>query len=87
MKYKICWIDSTLKENWKNRQRLDNVKYTKEADSGDGWIDYEAEHTFWAKSDTEAKEYARNYDFEIRDVEVWSLYNEVGGRLMTEEDL
>ena len=85
MKYKLCWLDATLEENGfpKNTRR---TKYTPEFYQNDGWFDYMAEHTFEAKNDTQAKLYVKSYDFDYRNVDVFSVYNEKGERVFTEED-
>lgn len=87
MKYTIQWVDATLKENWKGmNEKGSDIKYIDEYEANDGWIEYTAVHTFEAENDNEAKEYAKTYDFEFRDIEVWSLYK---GKvvIMTEENL
>jgi len=87
MKYSIQWVDATLKENWEELRKSDkNIKYTLDNEASDGWMEFTAEHTFTATNDRNAKNYAQNYEFGWRDIEIWSLYkgNEV---IMTEEDL
>lgn len=92
MKYTIEWVYSTLKENYKSDEELvrdykrNGVSVTIEGDSGDGWYDLLCIHNFTAESDDKARGYARKYSEDV-DNEVWSLYNEKGDRLMTEEDL
>ena len=86
MKYTINWIDATLKENWKKINKSSDIEYIDEYEANDGWIEYTSVHTFEAENDDKAKEYAKQYEFNYRDIEVWSLMKE-DEVIMTEEDL
>lgn len=94
MKYQIGWIDATMTEwskflSWARvgtNYTLDEAYSAEELEDPNVWKDFEAVHEFEADSDSEAIKYAREYDFEGRDIEVFSL---VKGDtvIFTEEDL
>jgi hypothetical protein len=75
MKYKLTWQDGTLKEHFKRRKDLVaqyaeqdieiHFLQSRNADSYEDadWYDFRAKHMFEAKSDEEAIEYAKRFDF------------------------
>ncbi len=91
MGYKIIWRDATLTTNYKNEKQFikehNDMKITIEDLENDGeWYDYTAIHIFNADNDKEAKEYAKKYNFNGRDNDIFDLVRD-NKIIMTEEDI
>ena len=91
MKYYINWVDATLKENWTKEEikkgiRVDDGIFKKIEGVVDGWIDYEATYCFEAKNDKQAIALVKQFTFEGRNVDVFSLLGD-NGVIYTEEEL
>lgn len=74
--YTISWIDATLKrdQDWKEIQAeyaKGGIKTTLDGEDDD-WYDFTAEHTFTAESDDEAIKYIKSYDFNMRNIDVFT---------------
>lgn len=95
--YTIHWIDATLRDNYQSFDQFKDdhtqrgIEVKLGFDPGDWkgleWLDFDAIHHFQAPNDTEAIEYVKQYDFGLRDVEVFTLRGEETGLYYTEENL
>ena len=91
MNYKLFWTDATLAENYQNEQdfidtmRRDGVEVEITANDGE-WYDYEATYSFEADSDKKALEHIKDFDFNGRNVDVFTL-SEGKREVATEENL
>ena len=97
-KYKIYWYEYHNPGNWADRQEGDieeegikNIMsdFSPESkwnyDGDDGWIEVQAVDTFEARDIIEAKKKAMGY--ECGESNIFTVYDEYGNRLFTEEDL
>lgn len=95
--YTIHWIDATLREHYqsfdqfKDNHKRQGIKVIPEFNPEDweglDWLDYNATHQFKAINDIKAIEYAKQYNFSLRNVEVFTLRGEETGLYYTEENL
>lgn len=75
--YKLFWTDATLAENYQNEQDFINTMKRDKVEieiTADGeWYDYEAAHNFEADNDKKALEHVKDFDFNGRTVDVFTL--------------
>ena len=93
MKLRIYWVEYHNPESWGDTVRegirniLASLPYKAwhfDRNERDGWIEVECEDTFMAENIKQAKKIASEYDCGC---DVFTVFNEAGKRVFTEEDI
>lgn len=94
MKYKICWLEHHICDSEKDEKEwLDSLPpYSRITGAGGiyGYDVVEFECIDWFEADNVdiAKNYVREeYEYPSDDFEIFSVYDELGERVFTEEDM
>ena len=90
MKYKICWLEHHICDDERDEKEwLDSLPpYSRITGADDNVVEFECIDWFEADNIDIAKNYIREeYNFPSDDFEIFTVWNELGERLFTEEDM